>query len=373
MASVFQLNFRNRTIKLTENLSKADSKIDCVLLTSLPNLKYYLNYPGISFERFCCGLISIETQKTALVMPKLDEGKSAQSSAENIFPWTDSQGYEGAFGDALKSIGTKSTNFGCEDWITLYLMESVRKVKHRARFQSISTTISDQRLIKSSEEIDSIRGSTSKLGKGYKLIPEILNERRTEIETSFEIKRALTNLGETEIDFCGVQSGPNSAIPHSLTSNRLLRSGDMVVVDISCTDESGYYADFTRTYSIGRASELQKKVYDVVKEAQSMGVMTSRPNILAKAVDGVTRTVIEKAGYGEYFVHRTGHGLGLEVHEAPWISASNSTRLRSGMIFTIEPGIYLPGKFGVRIEDNLVLSRSGNENLTHVSHDLTEI
>ena len=208
---------------------------------------------------------------------------------------------------------------------------------------------------------------------GTELLPEILKPGKTEIEASFEMKKALTDLGETEIDFCGVQSGPNSAIPHSSTSNRSMTSGDMVVVDISCTDESGYYADFTRTYSLGKASELQKKVYDVVKEAQSLGVMTSRPNIAAKAVDSVTRTVIEKAGYGEYFVHRTGHGLGLEVHEAPWINDSNSSRLRSGMVFTVEPGIYLPGKFGVRIEDNVVLTPSGNENLTHVNHDLIEI
>ena len=271
------------------------------------------------------------------------------------------------------SIGVKRNNFGCEDWITLYLMESVRKVRPRARFESVTEAISHQRLIKSKEEIDAVKSSTSKLARGYEILPEILKSGKTENEASFEMKKVLTDLGETEIDFCGVQSGPNSAIPHSLTSNRKMQTGDMVVVDISCTDESGYYADFTRTYSLGKASKLQKKVYDVVKEAQSLGVMTSRPNIIAKAVDGVTRTVIEKAGYGEYFVHRTGHGLGLEVHEAPWINDSNSSRLKSGMVYTVEPGIYLPGKFGVRIEDNVVLTPSGNENLTHVTHDLIEI
>ena len=242
-----------------------------------------------------------------------------------------------------------------------------------AKFASITQTISDQRLIKSEEEVEAIRLSAVKLGKAYDKIPEILKAGKSEIEVAFDIKKELGELGVSDVDFCGVQSGPNSSVPHSLTSERKLSDGDMVVIDTSCVDESGYFADFTRTFSIGATTDEKKAVYDVVKEAQSTGVKASGPNIPPKKIDSEVRSIIKKAGYGEYFIHRTGHGLGLEVHEAPWIADSNSTKLKPGMVFTVEPGIYIPGKFGVRIEDNVVLNSTGCEDLTNVTHDLIEI
>jgi Xaa-Pro aminopeptidase len=360
--------------KLVSNLAKENSKVDCVLLTSLPNLKYYFNYSGASFERFCGGLISIKDWKSALVVPKLDEGKTVSSSSDDVFAWTDSEGYGNSLAEALKGIGLgKSKSFACEDWITLYLMEAVRKVRAGARFESISKTISKQRLIKEDEEIQAMKISTSKLAKGYEKLPGMLRAGLSEIEAAFEIKKTLGDLGISEVDFCAVQSGPNSSVPHSQTSGRKLTTGDMIVVDISCVDESGYFADFTRTFAVGSVTDEQMKVYETVKEAQAKGVEIARPNIAAKVIDKEVRSVIEKAGFGQYFIHRTGHGLGLEVHEEPYIASENSSKLRAGMTFTIEPGAYLPGKFGVRIEDNVVLTSSGNENLTKVTHDIIKV
>ncbi len=167
------MNHEKRKDKLVQNLKKQERKIDCVLITSLPNLTYYFNYGGASFERFCGGLLSLKEGKSALVMPKLDEGKAATASVDSVFPWTDSEGYGQALTDALKSIGVpKSRIFGCEDWITLYQMEMVKKVRVTSKFENISQTIADQRLIKSQEEIEAMRSSTSKLGKGYEKIPE---------------------------------------------------------------------------------------------------------------------------------------------------------------------------------------------------------
>jgi Xaa-Pro aminopeptidase len=366
------MDFEKRKDKLADSLTKSSSKVDCVLITSLPNLKYYFNYAGAAYERFCGGFLSLKERKSALVIPKLDEGKAASSSVDGVFGWTDSEGYADAIEEALKSIGGKARNFGCEDWITLSSMNAVKKVRETAKFESISPTISDQRLIKSKDEIDALRSSAAKLSKGYENLPEILRAGRSEKEAAFEVQRALTDAG-TNLDFCGLQSGPNSAVPHSLTSSRKFSQGDMIVVDISATDESGYYADFTRTFCVGNPSEEQRRVYDIVKNAQSKGVNSASPGVTAKALDRDVRAIIEKSGYGEYFVHRTGHGLGLEVHEAPWISGLNSSMLRQGMVFTVEPGIYLPGKFGVRIEDNVALNSSGPENLTKVTHDLIEV
>lgn len=368
------MDFQRRKQKLVETLGKREKKIDCVLITTLANLKYYFDYGGASYERFCVGLISLKERKTALVIPKLDEGKSASSSVDGVFPWTDSNGYKGALEEALQGIGSsKAKLFGCEDWITLSRMEEIRKVRAQAKFESVSQNISNQRLVKSEDEIEAIRNSTRKLTKGYEKIPSILKQGQTEIDASFEIKKALVDVGVAEADFCAVQSGPNSSVPHSLPSSRKLATGDMIVIDISCLDETGYYADFTRTFSVGRAGDEQRQVYGVVKEAQSTGVKTASPGIPAKTIDREVRSVIGRAGFGEYFIHRTGHGIGLEVHEPPWISDSNSSKLKEGMVFTIEPGVYIPGKFGVRIEDNVALNSSGNENMTQVTHDLVEI
>jgi len=367
------MNYEKRKKKLVTNLTRKESQPDCILITSLPNLKYYFNYGGVSYERFCGGLISLESGKSALVVPKLDEGKTASSSVDGVFAWTDSEGYQPSLGAALKSIVGKSRTFGCEDWVTLYLMEAIKKVRAAAKFESISPAISAQRLIKEEEEIEALRSSSSKLGKGYEKIPEILKAGQSEIEVGYGIKKSLADLGAADVDFCAVQSGPNSAVPHSQTTQRKLSSGDMIVIDISCVDDSGYFADFTRTFSIGSPTEEQRKVYEVVKAAQSAGTSMAKPGIPGRAIDRNVRGIIEKASYGKYFVHRTGHGLGIEVHEAPWINEANASKLRSGMVFTVEPGIYLPGKFGVRIEDNIVLNPTGNENLTHVSHDLVQI
>ena len=367
------MDFEKRKTKLVRNLAKKGSNVDCVMITSLPNLTYYFNYAGASYERFCAGLISMKEGKSSLVVPKLDEGKTTKSVVDGVFPWTDSEGYGQALEKALASIGGRSRNVGCEDWTTLYSMESVKKVRTGAKFQSISPSISDQRLIKDEEEIQALRLASGILSKGYEKLPEILKAGKSEIEAGFEMKKTLTDLGASEVGFLAIQSGPNSSVPHSQTSQKKLSDGDMVVVDIGCTSESGYNADFTRTFCVGRPSEEQRKVYGVVQEAQSTGVKSAVPNKPAKNVDRDVRKIIQDAGFGEFFVHRTGHGLGLEVHEPPWISSLNPSKIKPGMAFTVEPGIYIPGKFGVRIEDNVVANSSGNENLTQVTHELIEV
>lgn len=367
------LDYEKRKENLIRKLRKQTAKVDCVLITSLPNLTYFFNYAGASFERFCGGFLSLNDGKSSLVIPKLDEGKSNSSSVDEVFTWTDSEGYKGALERALKSIGGKSSTFGCEDLVTLNQMEEMKAVRAQAKFRSVTQPISEMRLIKSDEEIAALRGSAQKLGKGYEKIPSILKAGMTEIDVAYEIKRSLSDEGLPSVDFCGVQSGADSAVPHSLTSKKKLSPGDMVVIDIAATDELLYYADFTRTFCVGRASEEQRKVYEIVKEAQSIGVGASIPGRAPKLIDKQVREIIQKSGYGKYFVHRTGHGLGLEVHEPPWINSGNSSKVKPGMVFTVEPGIYLPGKFGVRIEDNVVITSEGNENLTRVTHDLIEV
>ena len=166
--------------------------------------------------------------------------------------------------------------------------------------------------------------------------------------------------------------GANCAEPHHITDNTQLQSGDSVIIDVGLTWQS-YCSDMTRTVFIGKASDEQKRVYDLVCAANAAGRAAVRPGVLMKEIDRAARKVIEGAGYGKYFIHRTGHGIGLEVHEFPDVSASSETPAKPGMIFSVEPGIYLPGRFGVRVEDLVAVTEDGCETLNHAPRELTEI
>jgi Xaa-Pro aminopeptidase len=367
------MNFSKRC----QNLAiKIESKnLSCAVITSLPNLRYFFNYSGQSFERLCCGLIGNEGAKSALVIPKLDTEKAAKSHAANVFAWTDNEGYANALNEAIESIGARhGERIGCESGLTLGLLDQLKTgFGIQSSFIQISDEISNLRLIKDEEEIDSIKRSAAALSRVYKTIPDIIEVGKTESEIALEIIKQLLAKKLKPLDYPLVQSGPNSAIPHSEASDRKIRRGDMIVVDTSATNEEGYFADFTRTFVVGKPSQKQEKVYEIVRKAQSNGVRVAETGSQARSVDKAARSIIEQSGHGQFFIHRTGHGIGLEVHEAPFIKEGNRDSLKSGMTFTIEPGIYLPGRFGVRIEDNLVIRESSTENLTKLSHGLIQI
>ncbi len=366
------MDYKKRAIRIGERLVVKDH-VNCVALTSLPNLRYFFDYSGESFERFCCGLLTRDGSKSALVVPRLDRAKAEKSAADTVYSWADSEGYAGALTSAVRDLGIKGRTIGVELGITLGQMDSFRSSLGTSDFVGITEETSGLRLIKDEEEVESLKRTARVLSSAYRKMPEFLLEGKREVEASFEIKQFLMSKGAEGVDFCAVQSGKNSAIPHSQPGRKKMEKGDMIVVDISCTNREGYFADFTRTFVVGKASERQKQVYSIVKKAQSQGCKAAMAGSSAQDVDRASRSVIEKEGYGEYFFHRTGHGLGLEVHEAPWIRGDNEQELERGMVFTVEPGVYLPGRFGVRIEDNLVVGKSKAANITPLSHDLIEI
>jgi Xaa-Pro aminopeptidase len=166
-----------------------------------------------------------------------------------------------------------------------------------------------------------------------------------------------------------VASGPRSASPHTKASARTVNAGEMIIMDVGATFQ-GYICDLTRTFALGRVDDEFRKIYEIVKKANETVLKSSRPKFIAEELDKVARDVIEAEGYGQYFIHRTGHGLGIEEHEPPYIVKGNKLELKIGMTFTIEPGIYIPGKGGVRIEDNVVLTSRGLEKLTSYPTEL---
>ncbi|MGH3577714.1 MAG: M24 family metallopeptidase, partial [Mycobacterium sp.] len=226
------------------------------------------------------------------------------------------------------------------------------------------------RMVKDASEIDALRKAGSAIDRVHARVPEFLVPGRTEADVAADIAEAILAEGHSEVAFVIVGSGPHGADPHHECSDRELRVGDVVVVDIGGAYQPGYHSDSTRTYSIGEPTAEVAQRYSVLQRAQRAAVDAVRPGVTAEQVDAAARTVLTDAGFGEYFVHRTGHGIGLSVHEEPYIVAGNDLPLAAGMAFSVEPGIYFPGRWGARIEDIVVVTKDGAIAVNNRPHEL---
>ncbi|MBS4730458.1 aminopeptidase P family protein [Mycobacterium sp. SM1] len=215
------------------------------------------------------------------------------------------------------------------------------------------------RMIKDPAEMDVLRKAGAAIDRVHAQVPGFLTPGRTEADVAAEIAEAIVAEGHSEVAFVIVGSGPHSADPHHECSDRELRAGDVVVVDIGGVYEPGYHSDSTRTYCIGEPSAEVTQRYSILERAQRAAVAKVRPGVTAEQVDAAARDVLARAGLAEQFVHRTGHGIGLAVHEEPYIVAGNGLPLAAGMAFSVEPGIYFPGRWGARIEDIIIVTENG--------------
>ena len=270
-----------------------------------------------------------------------------------------------AFAAAAESLGLTGKTLAIEENVMrvaeLRLLES--SASH-LRFKHAEPLLATMRVRKDAAEIDKMRRAvTITEGALAAVLPEVcagMSERRIADRLTAELRQR----GAHGMAFdTAVLSGPNSALPHGEPGDRPLQAGDLLLLDFGVTID-GYASDITRTVAIGEISPELRQVYEVVRRANEAGRAASQPGIEIQEVDRATRKVIADAGYGEYFTHRTGHGLGLDIHEPPFAREGDTTILEPGMTFTVEPGIYLPGRGGVRIEDDLVITPTGNESLT---------
>jgi Xaa-Pro aminopeptidase len=228
----------------------------------------------------------------------------------------------------------------------------------------------DLRVRKSPAEVDALRRAGQAIDRVHRRMAQFLRPGRTEREAAADIARAILDEGHVTVDFVIVGSGPNGASPHHGVSERVLEPGDPVVVDIGGTTAEGYCSDCTRMYCLGEPETDFRTYFLVLLEAQQAACAKAGPGVSAESVDAAARAVITEAGYGEAFIHRTGHGIGVESHEDPYIVAGNETLLEPGMAFSIEPGIYQPGRHGARIEDIVVVTDDGIERLNVTDRDL---
>lgn len=231
--------------------------------------------------------------------------------------------------------------------------------------------MADLRAVKSAEEIESLRRAAHTIDSVHHDMDRWLRAGRTENEVAADLRAAILDAGHATVDFVIVGSGPNGASPHHDASDRVIETGDMVVVDIGGTLPDGYCSDSTRTYLAGGApTDEMATMYDVLYRAQQAARDAVRAGVSAQSVDRAARDVISEAGYGDQFIHRTGHGIGLETHEPPYIVEGNSAPLAAGSAFSVEPGIYLDGRFGARIEDIVVATESGIDVLNKSAREL---
>jgi D-alanyl-D-alanine dipeptidase len=226
------------------------------------------------------------------------------------------------------------------------------------------------RMVKQPAEIDALRKAGAAIDRVHARVPELLRPGRTEADVAADIAEAIVAEGHSEVSFVIVGSGPHGADPHHGYSDRELQVGDIVVVDIGGSYEPGYHSDSTRTYSIGEPSHEVAQHYSTLQRAQRAAFDAVRPGVTAEQVDAAARDVLAEAGLGEYFVHRTGHGIGLSVHEEPYIVAGNDLTLVAGMAFSIEPGIYFPGRWGARVEDIVIVTDDGALSVNNRPHEL---
>lgn len=341
--------FRARADRLRDSLRKEE--MDGAVLVPGPNLRYLTGVESLLLERPFMLLVPAEGE-AHLVAPELESGPYREGPLElKVHSWTDSQGPDGAIGDAVREVRVKGT-WGVEGKVPYLFLEKLMKNAPR-KFAGAETILQGLREVKDESEVSLLKRAGSILSKSFKEFPGLVREGRTELEIARAATAVIYDNGATKVDDMLVQSGPRAADPHGLPSSKKVRRGEGVIIDVGATFE-GYYADITRTYTVGKNEELEK-VYSCVLEAEEQGIGASKEGVQVGKVDRAARGVIEKAGMGKHFFHRTGHGLGLEVHEAPYIVEGGRERLAEGMCFTVEPGVYIREKLGVRIEDNVLI------------------
>jgi len=345
--------------------------LGALLLTPGPDLRYVTGYDAQQLERLTC-LALPANGDPFLVLPRL-ELPAAQASPAGRFglemiPWDET---DDPYALVAGRLGLVSS-VGLADRMWAMMVLRFRAALPAAWQGLASAALRGLRSRKSPAEVAALREAGAAIDRVHAAMPGWLRPGRTELEVAADVAAAISEAGHVRADFVIIASGPNAASPHHEPSARVLRPGDAVVVDIGGTMPSGYCSDCTRVYAIGGPPAEFLRYYDVLRDAQQAACGAVRPGVTAEAVDAAARVPITEAGYGPEFVHRTGHGIGLETHEDPYIVAGNSEPLEPGMAFSVEPGIY-PGPHGARIEDIVVCTEQGYERLNHVTRELVVV
>lgn len=343
--------------------------VDALLITPSPDYAYLLGYRAPALERLTCLIVPAEGQPV-LLLPRLEEPLARHELGElvdgiAIVPWDETD-------DPIRLVQTivsGSLRVALQDQMWARFALRLRAALDPAQLVEAGPTMSALRRVKSAEEIDRLRAAAAAADAAMSAVVGERLSGRTEAEVSRHVRELLIAEGHDDAGFAIVASGPNSASPHHEAGERVIQPGDAIVLDMGGT-LAGYASDTSRTAFVGEPDPEFAALYAVLREAQAAACDAVRPGVPCSEIDGVARRIIDEAGYGEAFIHRTGHGIGMETHEEPYIVASNAEPLQAGHAFSVEPGIYLRDTWGARIEDIVVCTDAGGERLNTTSTEL---
>ncbi len=352
--------------------------VDVVVVTPGSDLRYLCGYHAHAMERLTA-LVVPRAGDPLLVVPRLEAPMVTASPAGalglDVLAWDETDdpfallaGEVGArLGAAVSRVAV-----GARTWAEHAL--GLQAAFPGSALELATPVVDRLRVVKSAAEVEELARAGAAIDRVHARVGEWLRVGRTEAEVGADIAAAILAEGHVAVDFTIVGSGPNGASPHHELSDRVVAAGDLVVVDIGGELASGYRSDCTRTYVVGGSPDGHTRDwYAVLQAAQAAACAAVRPGVTAEAVDAVARDLITEAGWGQEFLHRTGHGIGLDTHEAPYVVAGNTTALVPGMAFSVEPGIYLAGRHGARIEDIAVCIDDGVRLLNEGPRELVEL
>lgn len=347
----------------------ADAGLAGLVITPGYDLRYLTGSRAQTFERLTALVLPVDGDPT-VVVPRLELAALKESAVPElgltVRDWVDG---DDPYAVVAESLGGGTCTAAVTDSMPALHLLPLADVLGAVPVLA-TDVLRRLRMIKDPAEIDALRTAGAAIDRVHARVPEFLVPGRTEADVAADIAEAIVAEGHSEVAFIIVGSGPHGADPHHECSDRELRAGDIVVVDIGGPYEPGYNSDSTRTYSIGEPDPEVARRYAVLQRAQHAAVEAVQPGVTAEQVDAAARDVLAAEGLADAFVHRTGHGIGLSVHEEPYIVAGNTLTLEEGMAFSVEPGIYFPGEWGARIEDIVIVTGDGAESVNHRPHDL---
>ncbi len=345
----------------------ADS-VDAILLTPGPDLRYLTGYDALPLERLTCLVLPVNDDPK-LVVPSLERPAAEASGIHNELEIVDWQETDDPIALVAKMLpDARRIAIGDKMWAAKVL--GFRDALPHVEQVLAGPILAELRMRKSPDEVEYLREAAEAIDRVHARMAEWLRAGRTEHDVARDIAAAIVEEGHATADFVIVAAGPNSASPHHDPDESVIADGDPVVVDIGGTTSAGYCSDSTRTYVAGEPPSEFAKAYDVLLRAQMTACEHVRAGVPAESVDAAARDVLTEAGLGEYFIHRIGHGIGMEVHEEPYIVSGNTLPLEAGMAFSVEPGFYLAGKYGARIEDIVVVTDDGVDRLNQRPREL---
>ncbi len=359
-----------RLERLTEQILA--NGMDGLALMPGPNMVYVSGIHSHVSERPILLFIPADDDP-AIIIPTLEASKARDAgiAEDRIFDWDDSEGYAGAFQQACAQLELSDYLLGVEALHMRVLeLQMLQRFAPGLQITHAEPALAALRMVKSADELAAMDKAIAVAENALRRVMPRIRAGLSEKQVAAMLTQELLLSGGESLAFPPIVStGPNSASPHAVPTDRLLRNGDLLVIDWGVyVDE--YPSDLTRTFAIGEIDDELRHVHEVVRLANEAARAVAGPTVTGQEVDLAAREVIEGAGYGEYFIHRTGHGLGLEIHEPPDMSPVNTALLVPGNVFTIEPGIYLPGRGGVRIEDNLVVTVDGSRTMSSFPREL---